>query len=61
MKESKMINEIFNQDIENTAKNIKSSEEALEVVNEREEIIKIKKCSILWLAYEKANYFKHLN
>ena len=32
MKESIMSNEIANQDIENTAKNIKSSEKVMEVV-----------------------------
>ena len=45
-----MTDEIFNQDIENTAKNFKSSEEAVEVFNEMEKIIKSNKCSILWLA-----------
>ena len=34
MKESIMIDEMFNQDIENIAKNVKNSEEAVEVVNE---------------------------
>ena len=52
VKESIMINKIFNQDIENTAKNVKSSKEALEVVNEMEKTIKSKKCTILWLAYQ---------
>ena len=31
-------------------KNVKSSEEAVEVVNEIEKIIKSKKCSIFWLS-----------
>ena len=52
VKKSIMINEIANQDIENTAKNTKSSEQAMEVINEMEKIIKSKKCSILWLAYQ---------
>ena len=34
--ESIMSNEIANQDIENTAKNVKNSEEAMEVVKEME-------------------------
>ena len=36
------------QDIKNTAKNLKSSEEAVEVLKEMEKIIRSNKCSILW-------------
>ena len=52
VKDSIMTDEIFNQDIKNTAKNVKSSEEAVDVVNEMEKIIKRNKCKILWLAYQ---------
>ena len=45
-----LIDEIDNQDIENKAKNLKSLEEAVEVVNEMEEIRRSNKCCILWLA-----------
>ena len=58
MKESIMIDEIFNQYIENTAKNVKSSEEAVEVINEIKKIIKNNKCSILWLAYQQGQIFE---
>ena len=39
-------------------KNVKSSEEAVEVVNEIEKIIKSKKCSILWLSYQQGQIFE---
>ena len=42
VKESVMIDETFNQDIENTAKNVKSLKEPVEVVNEMEKMIKRK-------------------
>ena len=58
MKELIMIDEIFNQDIQNTAKNVKSSEETVEVINEIEKIIKSKKCSILWLFYQQGQIFE---
>ena len=50
VKDSILTDEIANQDIENKAKNVKSLEEAVEVVNEMEEIIRNNKCCILWLA-----------
>ena len=50
VKESIMIDKIANQDIENTAKCVKSSEEAVEVVKEMERITRSNKCSNLWLA-----------
>ena len=53
-----MIDEIFNQDIQNTVKNVKSSEETVEVINEIEKIIKSKKCSILWLFYQQGQIFE---
>ena len=60
-KESIVVYEIFKYDIENTTKNVKSSEEAVEVVNEMEKIIKSKKSSICGLPTNKAKYFKYLN
>ena len=47
-----MSDEIANQDIENTGKNLKSSEESMEVVKEMEKLIRSIKCSILWHSYE---------
>ena len=44
-----MSDEIVNQDIENTAKNVKTSEEAMEVIKEMEKNIRSNKFSILWL------------
>ena len=52
IKESIMNKGIANQNIENTAKNSKSLEEAMEVVKEIEKIIRSNKCSILWLGYQ---------
>ena len=49
MKELIMIDEIFNQDTENTAGNVNLSEEAVDVVNEMEKIIKTNKCAIACL------------
>ena len=42
--------EIVNQNVENTDNNVKSSEEAMEVVKEIEKITRSNKYSILWLA-----------
>ena len=53
-----MIEEIVNEDIEKTAKSVKSSEEAVEVVHDMEKIIKRKKCNILWLAYQQGQIFE---
>ena len=50
IKESILIGEIANQDIENKAKNVKGLEEAVEVSNEVEKIIKSNKYFLLWLA-----------
>ena len=50
IKESILIVEIANQDIENKAKNVKGLEEAVEVSNEVEKIIKSNKYFLLWLA-----------
>ena len=48
LKESIMSDEIVNQDIENTAKNVKTSEEAMEVIKEMEKKFRSNKFSILW-------------
>ena len=48
LKESIMSDEIVNQDIENTAKNVKTSEEAMEVIKEMEKNFRSNKFSILW-------------
>ena len=53
------MDEIAHQDIENKAKIVKSSEEAVKVVNEMEEIIRSNKC-ILWLAYQQGKIFEKL-
>ena len=53
-----MTDEIANQDIENTAKRAKSSEEAMEVVKEIEKIIRSNKCNILWVAYQQGRIFE---
>ena len=42
--------EIVNQNVENADNNVKSSEEAMEVVKEIEKITRSNKYSILWLA-----------
>ena len=53
-----MMDEIANQDIENTAENAKSSEEAMKVVKEMEKIIRSNKCSKLWLTYQQGQIFE---
>ena len=50
--------EIVNEDIEKTAKSVKSLEEAVEAVNNMEKIIKSKKCNILWLTYQRGQIFE---
>ena len=39
-------------------KSVKSSEEAVETVNDMEKCIKSKKCNILWLAYQQGQIFE---
>ena len=53
-----MNNEIANQDTENTAKNVKSSEETMEVIKKMEKIIRSNKYIILWLAYQQVQIFE---
>ena len=52
-----MSTEIAHQDIENTAKNVKNSEEAMKVVKEMEKNIS-NKYSILWTNKFKSERFK---
>lgn len=58
MKDLIIANEIFNRDIENAMKNVKSSEDAVGVVNEMNKIIENNKCSILWLVYKPDQIFQ---
>ena len=53
-----MIEEIVNEDIEKTAKSVKTPEEVVEAVNNMEKIIKSNKCNILWLALKKGQIFE---
>ena len=53
-----MSNEIANQYIENAAKNVKSSQEAIEVVKGKERIIKSHMYSISWLFYQQVQIFE---
>ena len=53
-----MSDETANQDIENTAKNMKSSEQAIEVVKEIESIFRSNKNIIFWLAYQQVEIFE---
>ena len=41
-----------------TAKNVKSSEKAVEAVKNMVKIIKSNKCNILWLAYQQGKIFE---
>ena len=47
VEESILIDETFNEDIEKAAKNVKSSEEAVEVINKLDKIFKSNKCNSL--------------
>ena len=58
MKDSIMIEETVNEDIEKTAKSVKSPDEAVEKVNNMEKVIKSNKCNILWLAYQQGQIFE---
>ena len=50
--ESIISDKIADQDIENIAKNVKSSDEAMKVSKQMEKIIRINKCSILQPVYQ---------
>ena len=58
VKESILTDKIANQDIKNNAKNVKSSEETVEVVNEIKKIVRTNKCCISWLAYQQEKIFE---
>ena len=61
MKESIMSDKKANQDIENTAKNVKSSEEAMEVIKELKKLLELISPVFYGLPTNKVNYFKDLN
>ena len=61
MKESIMSDEKANQDIENTAKNVKSSEEAMEVIKELKKLLELISPVFYGLPTNRVNYFKDLN
>ena len=58
VKDSIMIEETVNEDIEKTAKSVKSPDEAVEKVNNMEKVIKSNTCNILWLAYQQGQIFE---
>ena len=58
VEESLLTDETFNEDIEKTAKNVKSSEEAAEVINKLDKIFKSSNCSSLWLACQQSKIFE---
>ena len=53
-----MIKEVVNENTGKTTERVKSSKEAVEVVNNMEKIIKSKKCNILWIAYQQGQIFE---
>ena len=59
VKESIMIEEIVNEDIEKTAKSVKSLEEAAEAANNMEKIVKSKNVTFYGLHTNKAKYLKN--
>ena len=58
VKKSLMSDEIAHQDIENTEKNVKSSEKAIEVVKKMKKTNGSNKYSILCLAYQQIQIFE---
>ena len=58
VKESIKSNEIANQDIENTAENVKCSDGESEFIKEMEKCIRSNKYSILWLADHQVQIFE---
>ena len=56
-----MMDEIANQDIENTAENAKSSEEAMKVVKEVEKLLEVTNVVNYGLPINKGKYLKDLN
>ena len=61
VRKSIMSYEIVNQDIENTGKNIKSSEEVMEVVKEIEILLEVITAIFYGLPTNKVKYLKDLN
>ena len=61
LNESIMSDEIANQDIKNTAKNIKSSEEVKEVIKEMEKLLEVISAVFYGLPTNKVKYLKDLN
>ena len=55
-----MSDENVNKDVEESAGNVKYSDEVAEFVKEMEKVIKSNECSILWLAYQQGKYLKDL-
>ena len=53
-----MIEEIVNEDLEKTAKSVKSSDEVVEAVNKMKKSITRNKFNILWFAYQHGQIFK---
>ena len=58
MKESITINERISEDIKKTARNVKSSEKAIEAANNMKKIIKSNKYNILLLANQQVQIFE---
>ena len=61
MKGSVMSNEIANQNIKNTAKNVKTSEKLMVVIKEMEKLLKVTSAEFYGLPTNKVKYFKHLH
>ena len=58
VKETIMSDKIANQDIENIAKNVKSSEEAMEIIKEMEKNIKVISTVFYGFSTNKLKYLK---
>ena len=58
LKESTISDKNVSKDIEESARKVKNSKEAVAVVREMKKIIKSNKCSILWLAYLQDKIFQ---
>ena len=56
-----MSNQIANQDIENTAKNVKSSEKVIEIIKEMEKLLQVISTVFYGLSTNKVKYLKDLN
>ena len=61
VKGSIMSDQITNQDIENTAKKVKSSEKVIEVVQEVEKLLEVIKAVFYGFSMNKVRYLKDLN